>query len=199
MPLAVAAAMGAAWIVLALLPAGALKPDSVVAVATLAYFSGVHSHRKLPAPMSAVFSKEFLVGALFTAGCVLPVWSQSPQIADAASPHRLLLAPMLFFAALAWLNCRAIGRWESNHQDSGIGRVLPVAIALGAIGLLLAASVAAVQPRSAALLGAGAVSALLLAALDRLRFRITPLALRAAADLVLLTPVLLAPFALRHG
>jgi hypothetical protein len=40
---------------------------------------------------------------------------------------------------------------------------------------------------------AGAVSALLLALLDRLRTHLTPLAIRAAADLVLLTPALLTP------
>jgi hypothetical protein len=43
------------------------------------------------------------------------------------------------------------------------------------------------------LVAAGAASALLLALLDRLRRRLTPLALRAAADLVLLTPVLITP------
>ena len=47
------------------------------------------------------------------------------------------------------------------------------------------------HPRSAALIFAGLVSALLLALLDRMRKRMTPLALRAAADLVLLTPLLL--------
>ena len=62
-------------------------------------------------------------------------------------------------------------------------------------GLLLAAVLVAFQPRSAALVAAGAASALLLALLDRLRNRLTPVALRAAADLVLLTPLLLTPFA----
>jgi hypothetical protein len=53
------------------------------------------------------------------------------------------------------------------------------------------------QPRFAALVAAGAVSTLLLALLDRLRNRLTPLALRISADLVLLTPfALLTPLAL---
>jgi hypothetical protein len=45
------------------------------------------------------------------------------------------------------------------------------------------------------LLAAGATSALLLALLDRTRARMTSLALRAAADFVLLTPLALIPVA----
>jgi hypothetical protein len=51
--------------------------------------------------------------------------------------------------------------------------------------------VAFVQPRIAALLLAGGVSSLLLGLLDRLRDRLTPVALRAAADMVLLMPLAL--------
>ena len=47
------------------------------------------------------------------------------------------------------------------------------------------------QPRSAALVAAGAASALMLALLDLVRNRLTPLALRVSADLVLLTPLTL--------
>jgi hypothetical protein len=45
--------------------------------------------------------------------------------------------------------------------------------------------------RAAELAMAAALSSLLLAALDGLRSRLSPLALRAAADLVLLTPLAL--------
>ena len=58
-------------------------------------------------------------------------------------------------------------------------------------GLSLAVIACAWHPRSAELILAGAASALLLALLDRMRTRLTPLALRAAADLVLLTPLVL--------
>jgi hypothetical protein len=57
--------------------------------------------------------------------------------------------------------------------------------------MLLACALSQTQPRSAALVASGAVSALLLALLDRFRSCLTPLALRAAADLVLLTPLAL--------
>ena len=62
-------------------------------------------------------------------------------------------------------------------------------------GILFAASAVFVQPNVAALLAAAAASAILLAILDHIRTRLTKLALRSAADLVLLTPMLLIPFA----
>jgi hypothetical protein len=90
------------------------------------------------------------------------------------------------YAALAWLNCLAIDRWES-------ARAFDVAwpaglIAAGAILLALASA-----PRDmglALLLAACAASALLLGLLHRQRDRLTPLASRCAADLVLLTPLI---------
>jgi hypothetical protein len=57
--------------------------------------------------------------------------------------------------------------------------------------LLLAAIFSSAHPGDAALIEAGAVSALLLALLHRLRSHLTPLALRAAADVALLTPAIL--------
>jgi hypothetical protein len=191
-PLAVAAALASGWIILSLLPAGARAPDSLVGAATLAYFSGIHSRRKLPPEfgrlLSPLLSREFLVGSLFTAGCLLPVWSQSVQ---PASSHLTLSLPAMYFAALAWLNCHAIGHWESSRNRSRRLRFAGCLVGIG--GLLLAATLALVEPRPAALLAAGALSALLLALLERLRHRMTPLALRASADLALLTPLLLIP------
>jgi hypothetical protein len=252
-PLAAASAVIAAWMVLALLPPRALKPDSVVAVATLAYFSGVHSRWRLPSRLTALLSREFLVGTLFTAGCILPVWCRLPVSQSPPSAPHMLMIPMAFFAALAWLNCRAIGHWESeshgptadrfaslkgtgfspttgqtksagalapegflpcvdreNPTFAGVSfvsagivpspsRVFQIACLLALTGSLACVALAAGQPRSAAMLAAGALSALLLAGLDRLRPRLTPLLLRTAADLVLLTPIVLLPFALRLG
>lgn len=68
---------------------------------------------------------------------------------------------------------------------------LRAALFLTFAGLLLAFAAFPTHTRFLLLLLAGAASALLLALLDRLRSRITPLALRAGADLVLLTPLLL--------
>ena len=240
LPLAVLAACAAVWIFLVLLPPIAKQQDSALAVAALAYFTRVHSSRKLPpsgpqpqAPLlppliSLVFSKELLVGLLFTAACALPALSRLP----ATTPIGPLLAPVAFFASLAWLNCQAIEHWESlpsqfeasqqlrgdralkkskgfspfidrtksegnlapdgcHPQISANNLTFSAAIFLALTGLLLSSIEFPLHPRPAALLRAGAASALLLALLDRLRNRLSPLALRAAADLVLLTPLAL--------
>ncbi len=197
-PAAALAASAAAALVMFRLPAGARIPDSALAAATLAYFSGVHSRgnawRLLERMLSPLSSRPFVIGVLFTAACLLPAASQATP---AALPAQLReLAPVfLGFASLAWLNCQAIGAWEAdspNHGRNGIARKA-AAIAAGLLAAALASG--AVDARLAVLLAAGAASALLLLLLDRARLRMSPLALRAAADLALLTPAVLLPFA----
>lgn len=187
LPCAFVAAMVAIGIVYMFMPAGARGRNSVLALATLAYFSGVH----LPftprrRPVSAM-SKELLVGVLFTAGCVLPTLSRLAGIGIHAVSLLSIFACFAFFAALAWLNCSAIESWESKPGF----RVGSAAVFLGLVGLFTGFSLASVAPRGSALLVACAVSAFLLAALDRVQGRVTPVALRSAADLVLLTPLVL--------
>jgi hypothetical protein len=205
LPMAMAAACAAAGIIVAFMPPMARARDSVLAAAALAYFSGVHSSRitwRLPHRYLRSFSgKEFLVGVLFTAGCVLPAWHR-PRALDARdSGIWIFWIPAVFFAALAWLNCGCIAQWEGVEgpaycDDRSLRSPHSVALALVAIGLMLCLLTAAsAHPRPAALLAAGATSALLLGLLDRKRARMTPLALRAAADLVLLTPLALIPVA----
>ena len=113
---------------------------------------------------------------LFAAGCALPAWS------------RVVIAPAIYFSALAWLNCWAIERWESKPESSRVARP---ALALALAGAFAAVCALPLAPRGSALLFAGAASAALLAWLDGRRATLTPVMLRALADLVLLTPVLL--------
>jgi hypothetical protein len=199
--LAIGSAAVATWIVVALVPARAIKPDTVAAAAALAYFSTVHFRLTLPTALGRLLhpvkSREFIVGTLFTTACVLPVWSQVRQSLGLAATDWLLITPFISFAVLAWLNCRAIGIWESDPNAFLPDRMLPLARRIGLAGLVLAGILAFAHPRPAALLAAGAISALLLGVLDRMRHHITPLALRSAADLVLLTPLLLLPLANR--
>jgi hypothetical protein len=123
------------------------------------------------------------VGVVFAAGCILPAWNR----AEASGRGELIVVGALF-AALACLNCFAIERWESSQAGGSVLRVaLSTMLAQGATAALIGAR----HPRPAALLVAGAAAALLLAILDCSRGRLTPLALRAAADFVLLTPVVL--------
>jgi hypothetical protein len=194
-PLAGIAAVAAAWIVRCRVPAVALPQDSAVAVATLAYFSGVHSRVKLPAAVEralAVFGyRECLVGALFAAGCVLPAWTMDPGENSASSPVRLLLLPAAYFSVLAWLNVRAITHWESGEP---MQRRLPmgrIAVVLAAAGVILAGWLLPEQVRGAGLVTTGSASALLIGWLDGRRAGFRPLTLRVAVDLVLLTPLLL--------
>jgi len=194
-PLAVAAACAAAAIIFSLMPATLREHNSVLAAAALAYFSGVHSRRRPPAWLAPLLSKEFLVGVIFTAGCALPAWSRLRALPASGSPFWTVWLPAAYCAALAWFNCHAIGHWEQRPRGRNATGVLPLGCALGCAGLFLAVLTSTAQPRTAALLLAVSASALLLAWLDRLRNRISPLALRAAADLVLLTPLLLIPMA----
>jgi hypothetical protein len=195
MPLAVAAACVAAGIVFTLMPAAARDRNSVLAVAALAYFTRVHSNGKMEgAGGPRLFKKELLVGVLFTAGCALPAFSRA--LAQGGLRWAPFTAAVVFFALLAWLNCHAIDRWESAAGGAVAGiaarsGVMGLALLLAGAGMVVAAGMSFVQPRATELLFAGAASALLLAVLDRARNRMTPVTLRALADLVLLTPVVL--------
>ena len=195
-PAALAAALGAACLVFLEMPRASFVRGSIVAAAAVAYLSGVHfrsARRQQPSrpampygtrrKSSRLFTKELAVGVLFAAGCALPAWNRSP------SPAAGFLLAVGFFAALAWLNCVAIERWEdAARKGNGSGIARPACI-LGACAASAALASTAHSPRESALMFACAVAAFLLAALDRLRHRMTPLALRAAADLVLLTPL----------
>ncbi|KAA6456848.1 hypothetical protein DYQ86_23620 [Acidobacteria bacterium AB60] len=184
-PLAAGAALAAAAIARRRVPALALPQDSAVALATLAYFSGVHGRIRLPQGvrrlMEAAGSREGLVGGLFAAGCLLPAWSVDPV----GFPLPRLVLPAIYFSALAWLNVRAITCWET--EGLRLGRTADV---LAGAGVLLAVGLASWEPRAAAMVALGAMSAALVGWLDRRRDA-DPVGLRAAVDLVLLTPLLL--------
>jgi succinate dehydrogenase hydrophobic anchor subunit len=196
-PLGFLAALAAARIVATRLPAAARIPDTAVATATLAYFSGVHARagvlHRLEHLLSRSTSKALLIGVLFTAGCLLPAASQVPA-PGFISAARVLAMPAMFFAVVAWLNCHAIAQWEAPGSDAAVGPLGRAGALVVLVGALVAVLLAQTEARSALLVAAGTASALLLTALDRFRHRLTPLALRAAADLVLLTPVLLLTF-----
>ncbi len=187
-PLAAVAALVAVRIILVNMPNRAVAPNTLLGAAAFAYFSGVHAHRKLPRP----FTKELLVGIIFTSGCMLPALLRMRASGAGGAPLGIFLVPVIFFAVLAWLNCHAIAQWESGRAVCASGAsVATLGCSLAVAGVILACVFWVHDLRSAALLVAGSASALLLALLDREQPRLTPLALRAAADLVLLTPVLL--------
>ena len=182
LPIAVVAAVAAAGLVLHSMPIAARARNSVLALAAMAYFASIHGPRR-QGTWKVRLPKELLVGVLFTLACTLPVWTR-------AAHRELLAAPILVYSALAWLNCLAIETWESGHRSRWF--IIPGTLTLGAVALAYAVAFLGFhQPRPALLLGAAAVSATLLALLDRHRDRLAPTALRAGADLVLLTPLAL--------
>jgi len=198
-PLAVTAFLVAIGLVLLYMPIAARNRNSVLAVAALAYFTGVHSGQpaagrlRLPRIRPANFPvKEMLVGVIFTLACAVPAWTRM-------NAHRVeMIAPVIGFMALAWLNCRAIEVWESvsSRSDSRPNGIFRLALIL-ALSLTLAAVVAGSvgSTHNAALLATGGVSAALIGALDRNQHRLSAVMLRTAADLVLLTPLALLAFA----
>ena len=191
-PLALVAAGASAGLIAVFMPMAARERDSVLAAASLVYFARVHARPRLRPFLSPLLTKELLVGLLFTVGCVLPALGAVWAAHGARWP---LLCAAAFFAPLAWLNCHAIDEWESEKADHSDARTqarrrnsFSAACLLAAGGAVLAAAVCVAHPRAGLLLAAGAVSALLLALLDRKRGSLSPVALRAAADFVLLAP-----------
>jgi hypothetical protein len=181
-------------LIIQLMPAFAREGNSVLAAAALMYFSGVHTPAKRPAWMRSSISKESLVGVLFTAGCAAPTLTRMQW--NVNGPHWPLFACLTIFAALAWLNCAAIERWESAARNRG---TTTRAGLLASVALLFAFPLAFTDARISALLFAAASSALLLALLDRMRERLSPLNLRASADLALLAPLILVACGARIG
>jgi hypothetical protein len=180
-------------------PAGIRHRDSVLAAAALAYFSGVHSTARLPGWLRNLVSrtfvsrkfatKELLVGLLFTAGSIAPAIARVPFV------DWPLRACFVLFVLLAWANCSAIESWESSRMASGVLQhttVLALAC-IAASGVLVF-----VNWRLSALACSAGISALLLALLDCKRAAISPLTLRALADLALLTPLLVVLFGAHH-
>jgi hypothetical protein len=183
-PLAASAGALALALIIRLMPIATREHDSLIAAAALIYFSGVHTPARLSRWAFRIASKELLVGILFAAGCAAPALS---HLHSAASAWPILPA-VIFLASLAWLNCAAINIWET--QSTRI-RIPNSAATLTFTGFIAAMALAPDHARVSALLGCGALSALLLFILHRMQHRLHPVTLRALADVILLIPALL--------
>uniref|UniRef100_E6PX28 Uncharacterized protein n=1 Tax=mine drainage metagenome TaxID=410659 RepID=E6PX28_9ZZZZ len=194
-PVAVAAMTVAVKLVFADMAPAIRQRDAILALAAAAYFVAVHSGHVSrlsggPRRWWLRLSKEAMVGLLFALVCA------APTLARARSNMASLLAPIAACFLLAWLNCWLIERWDARTTAGGWPAAALSVVVLGAA--LVVAFLG--QPRPAALLGCVAASAMLLAWLDRIADRdasqLSALNLRAAADFVLLTPLL--PLLLGH-
>lgn len=181
-PIALAAFVTAAVLALAQMSRPALLRNGALAAATLLYFSGVHGVR-LSRPTAFHF-KELFVALIFTSACMAPVLARMGN-------HLIFLPAFLAYSALAWFNCYAIEAWERTRLTALNSAARVTAAIAAALVLSRAVFLAPAHPQRALLLLCALASAALLFLLDRLRHRFSPLALRIAADLVLLTPALL--------
>jgi hypothetical protein len=178
---------------------------------------GFQSLQTQPTPQSRRLPKELAVGLFFPAAVFIPTLARTTPSPSAL--HLLgrtatwlrptLLPAALLFACVCTLNCLYLYAWEhptarlqpphdTAHSTTRWATAHLTHLALAA--LILSTAVAALcLPHHALATGlpalACALSAAALLLLNTLRRHISTLHLRAAADLVLLTPILLLPFA----
>jgi hypothetical protein len=184
------AALPLLWLVVTQMSPAARRGDAILFSASVLYFALVHvpgfriprirGHRRFP--------REVVVGVIFALASAVPVWAHSP------AGHFQPVAPVLLFAVLCSVNCLAIESWERPIAvpRNGSVPVLAACLAAGAVFVMVTTGYTRVS-------GSILAAALLLLALDcdhRSDLEsgdraFTPLALRIAADAVLLTPVLL--------
>lgn len=172
------------WLILTRMPATARREDTTLFLIAVAYFAAVH-FRKMP--KISWLSKELMVGIIFACATVVPTWSRL------AHRPASLLGAVALFAMLCWLNCIGIERWENhaNHILPSFRILTGMAAGLGTVGTLLAHD--AHLPIEMLYLSAS-LSAVLLYLLDRFQDRFLLLTIRVAADLALITPLLVFPW-----
>jgi|SRR6185437_4648167 len=197
----VAAVLG--WLVVLHMLDRARRADLVLFALAAAYFALVHLRG--PA-IERWFPKELLVGLIAATAIAVPAWSRTTLSKSGA----IFVVFIALFASVCWLNCVAIEKWErprsalvrgapivdpttrwGQRRLRRIGAAIAVVAIFGAGAFLGLGNAAA-----AALCLAGAASAALLALLDVAHARggISAFHLRIAADVALLTPLLLVIF-----
>jgi hypothetical protein len=186
-----------AWLVFAHMTSSARLADVLIFSVALAYFCLVHLRG---AGIERWFPKELVVALVFAAATTVPAGA---RLAENLAQKEELVLMAAIFAALCWLNCIAIEKWErtprcASHIDPvtdwGQKHLLPLsagtviaAIFAGALFLHFG-----LVPASVLCFAAG-FSAALFVALDRSQSnsRISAFHLRIAADAALLTPLAL--------
>jgi hypothetical protein len=191
---AIVAAAGILAELLRSIDARSLELYALLATMLAAWLLLIHA-RPLPTASARRLPKELAVGIFFPAAIFIPTIARAPQLQPA------LIAPALLLAAVCTLNCLFLYAWEhpeshpaahwtTRWASSHVRLLAPVAIAVSLLILLLSAT--SVLPRiDIGPAVACALSASLLFVLSLTRRFFSTLVLRAAADLVLLTPLLL--------
>lgn len=185
----IAIASFALALVLPTIPAEAMRLYLVLGGLVAGYFIVIHatqSAHRLP--------KEIAVGVCFAAAVFIPTVARAPQL------RIPLLAPAVLLAALCSLNCLFIYAWEHPEQRSQEPHPL-TAVALRRLrtidaGVALTSVAMALFDREVPwqLYGAIFLSSTAMLWLHRRHRRHRAVTMRAAADFVLLTPLLLTIF-----
>lgn len=187
------------WLVFfRMLPAARIA-DLIIFGVAAGYFALVHLRG---AKIERWFPKELVVALVFATATAVPAWTRHVPHAGFGLPVFVLLVAL--FAALCWMNCIGIEKWEhgsvaSFAQGIQIGdrtarwghanfRRVSAGLAICAISAA-AAFLCSGLILPAGLCFAAAGSAVLFMALDR--GRLAAFHLRIAADAALLTPLLL--------
>lgn len=211
---AVPVAIFLVWLVAVHMLPRARHADILLFALAAAYFALVHLRGRA---IERWFPKELLVALIAAAAIAVPAWSRFTPYLEQSPAGAALAIFTILFAALCWLNCIAIEKWEqpldkrltaaaySPRSRSSQAQVSDRTTQWGQqhlrrIGAVIAsAAVAAAafflylnQLPAAALCLSGALAAALLAGLDQAhsRTRVSAFHLRVAADAALLTPLL---------
>ena len=183
------------------LDGAALHLQALLASLLFAYFFLIHIFPATPLAAETGahrLPKELAVGIFFPAAVFVPTVARQPHL-------RALLAPdAMLFAAVCTLNCLFLYAWEHPGQRSSAHWTTRFATrhlaSLSCITAILSFTLALLEHRHSSaptwlLALACGCSASLLLLLHTQRRHLAAIHLRAAADLALLTPALLAPLA----
>lgn len=155
----------------------AVRMDVVLGALLVGWFVVIHSGEK-PLP------KEFVVGMFFAAAVFVPTVARSPELRGE------LLLPAALFGALCCLNCLFIFAWEHEGLREARGHRFTLLAAHWVVWLGVGLTVVCFFLGSEIARAVGC-SAGLLVVVHLLRGRVDRITLRALADLVLLTPLVM--------
>jgi hypothetical protein len=194
------ASLALVFLVYRITPA-ALQLYAILAAPLIAYFVLIHLRRKSATARSTPrLPKEIAVGLFFSAATFIPTVARNPSLRESLLPAALL------FGLVCSLNCLFIYAWEhpvvasagypEAHSATQLAlRFLPwltISAIAGSLGLAIYGSLPDSSGRAPWQLAlAISLAGALLLQLHTRRHSLDPTALRAAADLCLLTPLLL--------
>jgi hypothetical protein len=171
-------------LLVARMPRSLIADYCVLGALSLLYLGLVHLPARARGKSLRYFPKELVVALLFAAASALPAWDEARRRAMGMPRHHPLLLLCPIFAALCWLNCVAIEDWEQHRRGWRIQWLALLTIAASSAALF------ELMNRPARGLAVAAIlSAAIFLALDR--SRLTSTGRRIAADLALLTPLIL--------